>query len=163
PIIEHHVENIGLYTKTHLGKVGANTFNFVDNNFYEDIGGYYFYQVHSINSNGDTSYSNIAYISGDGKIYAPNSFSPNGDGLNDKFRFETLFITNAKTEQYADFEFQIFNRWGQIVYQSTDLHTPWDGSYQNKIVKPGIYHYKVKFTDGKEKRYHKVGIIHVIW
>jgi gliding motility-associated-like protein len=163
PIVEHHVENIGRFGKIYLNKIDAGIFNYTDRNFYEDIGGYYFYQIHSVNSNGDTSYSNIAYISGDGKIYSPNSFTPNGDGLNDVFRFKTLFVTNAKTEEYTDFEFTVLNRWGQIVYISTDLDNPWDGKYKGEIVKPGVYHYKVKFTDGKEKRFHDVGIIHVIW
>ncbi|GAA3922118.1 T9SS type B sorting domain-containing protein [Chitinophaga oryziterrae] len=54
-------------------------------------------------------------------IYVPSAFSPNGDGQNDHFRFIPVGITEYNF-------FRIFNRWGQLIYSSTDFRTGWDGT-----------------------------------
>jgi len=162
PIVKHQVEHIGRSGKKYLGKLEPTTFSYVYDAFYEDIDGYYFYQIYSVNSNGYTSYSNIAYISGDGKIYRPNAFSPNGDGVNDIFKFQTLFITNKFENVVADFDFTIYNRWGQQVFHTNDLQEGWDGFYNGKLVPDGVYQYRARFIDGKKLKYYHSGNIHVL-
>jgi gliding motility-associated-like protein len=62
----------------------------------------------------------IKYYTGP-DIYVPSAFSPNGDGQNDHFRFIPVGITEYNF-------FRIFNRWGQLIYSSTDFRTGWDGT-----------------------------------
>ena len=61
-----------------------------------------------------------------GSIFVPNTFTPNGDGNNDKFEI--------KGENIKDFELWIYNRWGELLFTSTDVNKTWDGSYQDIMV-----------------------------
>lgn len=58
-------------------------------------------------------------------VYIPNAFSPNGDGIND------LFFVQGKDIDPENFELQIFNRWGEVVFETNDITEKWDGSTPN--------------------------------
>jgi len=77
----------------------------------------------------------------------PNSFTPNGDGLNDRFAY---FYT-----EYYDIRTFIYNRWGQLIFEgeNTDF---WDGTFKGKIVPLGVYAYKIETMDkrSQEKKVH---------
>ncbi|ELR72317.1 hypothetical protein C900_01599 [Fulvivirga imtechensis AK7] len=80
------------------------------------------------------------------RINAPNAFTPNGDGRNDFF---TVFPILVSAE---DFQIFIFNRWGEMIFQSTDLasflETGWNGGYNNDPNRPlpgGTYAYRINF------------------
>jgi gliding motility-associated-like protein len=60
------------------------------------------------------------------EITLPNVFTPNGDGTNDFWQFVTL--TKA-----AEIEIQIVNRWGNLVFESSDLNFSWDGKILNRM------------------------------
>lgn len=66
-------------------------------------------------------------------LFIPNAFSPNGDGVNDRLCFTGKFIT--------DFYIAIYTRWGEKVYESTDLNQYWDGRYNGNWCMPGVYTY----------------------
>ncbi len=68
------------------------------------------------------------------RIIAANAFTPNEDGSNDLFEI--------RNEGTAEVELvQIFNRWGEIVFESSNLDDKWDGTYLNEPVNPGVYMY----------------------
>ena len=69
-------------------------------------------------------------------VIVPNAFTPNGDGLNDVF----MPILNGVN----DFELRIFNRYGEIIFMTTDPDTGWDGSYMGKAEEIGTYVYVIK-------------------
>lgn len=70
-----------------------------------------------------------------GTIYFPNSFTPDGDGFNDSFGGEGLLVTT--------YRLWVFNRWGQVVFESQDMGHRWDGRSSNgEEVPQGIYQYK---------------------
>lgn len=71
-------------------------------------------------------------------IYMPTAFSPNGDGMNDVFRIISKKIA-LKT-------FRVFNRWGELVFVTTDPNIGWNGEYKGKRL-PGAYVYYVSYTD----------------
>ncbi len=75
-------------------------------------------------------------------IYIPNAFTPNNDGVNDDFK---IFSKGVKT-----YELQIFNRWGEKIFESNSLTNGWDGTYKNKEMLPEVYVYvaKFEFLDG---------------
>jgi len=58
-------------------------------------------------------------------LYIPNAFTPNGDGLNDRFRISDI-------EPGKQWLLQIFNRWGTLIFQTNDLNTGWDGTCFNQ-------------------------------
>ncbi len=70
-------------------------------------------------------------------IFMPNIFSPNGDGSNDEFK---MFSSNIFEIDYL----RIFDRWGALVWESTDANEGWDGTYRGKPVNPGVYIYALE-------------------
>lgn len=80
----------------------------------------------------------------------PNAFTPNGDGLNDVFK-----IVNVSNERVVDF--RVFNRWGTIVYRSTDGDAAhgWDGNYKGQAQQTGVYGYliRIAYPDGNIETY----------
>lgn len=77
--------------------------------------------------------------------YIPNVFSPNGDGLNDVFN---VFGAGIRTV-----DLRIFNRWGELVFQSNNTWTGWDGTYKGQLQNPAVFTYyaAITYLDGKEK------------
>jgi len=73
----------------------------------------------------------------DNVLIIPNAFSPNGDGINDKWEIDGL-------KAYPACTVDIFNRWGQSVYSSTGYQYPWDGKYSGKPVPVATYYYVIK-------------------
>ncbi len=76
----------------------------------------------------------------------PNAFSPNGDGIND------IYKAKDNHKSIIDFHAYIFNRWGQKLYEWTDISGGWDGTFHGSPVKPGVYFVlvKAKGADGVE-------------
>lgn len=72
------------------------------------------------------------------KIVAPNSFTPNGDGLNDTFRV----IPNPMV---VSFKIVISNRWGEPIFKAIDQAFEWDGRLNGSLLPPGTYAYIMKF------------------
>lgn len=74
------------------------------------------------------------------KIKVPNAFSPNGDGVNDRWEIENL-------EAYVFATVRVFNRYGQIVYESRGYGVSWDGTYKGKPIPVGVYYYIIDFKN----------------
>ena len=89
-----------------------------------------------------------------GSIYIPNTFSPNGDGINDVFKI--------KAEEILTFELNIFDRWGLLIFATTDLEHSWDGTYKGRLVQQDAYIWKVKYSDYFEKRVELIGHVNVL-
>ncbi len=86
----------------------------------------------------------------------PNVFSPNGDLVNDFFTFEVI---NPK-----EFEVILFNRWGNIVYETTDASTFfWNGeSQEGNTAEDGVYFYKFKAVGYQEEEVSGQGFFHLV-
>ena len=80
----------------------------------------------------------------DVNLYIPNSFTPNGD-----YDIELLVY---RGDNIIDFDFSIFNRWGELMFQTNNLSEFWDGKYKNRVVPPGTYSYVAKIY-GKDAKY----------
>ena len=72
-------------------------------------------------------------------FYIPNIFSPNNDGINDRFK-----IIAERPEEFN--EIRLFDRWGNQMYFSTDILDSWDGSYKGQLLMPGVYVYRIIYT-----------------
>lgn len=82
---------------------------------------------------------------GDGSVFIPSAFSPNGDNANDIF-----FVRGANI---SDMEMAIYNQWGERLFFSDDQNVGWDGTYSGREVQLGTYVYIVRLTlaDGTEE------------
>ena len=97
------------------------------------------------------------YVKVDGVYYVnvPNAFTPNNDGINDYF-----FPIGVGIQPNEDFRFVIFNRWGDIIFESKSLDDPWDGTARSlggkTLVKQDVYVWKLEFLDAtREQNKHK--------
>ena len=81
-----------------------------------------------------------------GTFFFPNAFSPNGDGENDFLR-----IYYGNMDCIKSLQLLIYDRWGELVYETIDPNFSWDGTYQNKtlITQVLAYHLSVGFTDSQ--------------
>ena len=84
-------------------------------------------------------------------LYIPNTFTPNGDDLNDFFVPKGIGFDN--------FEMEIFNRWGERIYHTTDIDRPWDGRFkeEDEMVQDGVYVYKIWVKDFKDETHYFLG------
>jgi len=76
----------------------------------------------------------------DNLIFVPNAFSPNGDGLNDEFK------AIASSNQITSFHMYIYNRWGEQIFECSDITQGWDGEYKGQPSPTGAYVYKIAYT-----------------
>jgi len=74
-------------------------------------------------------------------VLVPNAFSPNGDGVNDRWE-----ITNLS--DYPGALVEVYNRYGQLIYKSTGYPSPWDGNYNGKPVPVATYYYVITLKNG---------------
>ncbi|AFM05660.1 PDK repeat-containing protein [Bernardetia litoralis DSM 6794] len=101
-----------------------------------------------------TTYSNTVRIDFRSFINLPNAFTPNGDNLNDTYGIESKFI--------KEFEMMIFNRWGEIVFQTNDVNGRWDGRYRNGFAPSGEYTLKIVAFDQRNKKHTLTEMIKLI-
>lgn len=91
----------------------------------------------------------VAVLQREYGVYAPNAFSPNDDGINDRW-----FIASGP-EGFTAEAVQIFNRWGGLVYEARNVDSGtswgWDGRHKNEPAEAGVYVYRalLRFDDGK--------------
>ena len=82
-------------------------------------------------------------------VFVPNAFSPNGDGKND--------ILYVRGEIIQEVVFKVYDRWGEKVFETTDLSHGWDGTFRGQPCEPGVYDYHLQVTCLGMKRYFKKG------
>lgn len=93
-------------------------------------------------------------------IFIPNTFTPNGDGIND------VFLPIGRN--IAALEIRIFDRWGTLLFESNDPDIGWDGTYRGEIVKNDMYAWRMRYrfqekSDGTLGREHQqLGHIQVL-
>lgn len=86
-------------------------------------------------ANGCSAVDTISIRVSDIRIYIPNVFSPNGDGINDQFQ--------VFAPELARFRMRIFSRWGDLVFGTEDQHFQWDGNLKEAMLPAGVYTYHI--------------------
>ena len=71
-------------------------------------------------------------------MYVPNAFSPNADGVND--------VLYVRGRCLANFTFQIFNRWGEKVFETGSQLLGWDGTFNGEPMNTGVFVYRLQGT-----------------
>ncbi len=80
------------------------------------------------------------------KLLLPKAFTPNNDGLNDKYGISNVFLVESLES------FEIFNRWGGKMWETNQLSDSWDGTSEGKEMSGGIYLYKIRYTCNGEPK-----------
>jgi gliding motility-associated-like protein len=85
-------------------------------------------------------------------FFIPNSFTPNGDGKNDKFKLIPF-------DNYKLVRFVIYNRWGAVVFTSTNINDGWNGTYKGFPQPTGSYIYYIELLNSNSEKIIKQGTI----
>jgi len=107
----------------------------------------------------DTGYQ-IITINPNYEIKIPNVFTPNTNGSNGG-RYDPNSLNNEVFHPYLEYtqeyRLQIFNRWGELVFESKDVNIGWDGYYKNELSQADVYVYKLEVTFINGAKATKVG------
>lgn len=95
------------------------------------------------------------YECNESAIYFPNAFTPNDD-VNNKF-------FDVKGYNIKSFHMLIYNRWGELIYETYSLEDKWDGYYEGRLVQLDVYVYTALWQDIKEKWGSKTGTVTVLY
>ena len=97
----------------------------------------FIYEICSVECTDDCDEGTVSITvnQGVGSCDVPNTFTPNNDGANDTFIVPCLEIDRLNNKV------QIFNRWGDIVFEQEDYRNNWDGTYNGNPLPPGVYFY----------------------
>ncbi len=155
-VSEYSIEYFNNQSNVFESLSNSSSLNYTDNHFLELDNSliekcYRIVGHQSLGSN--KSASNILCLKYQPTIFVPNSFSPNGDGLNDKFEIVSMGLTEIKVE--------IYNRWGVLLFETNNEKNYWDGTYQNTSVPIGGYIVLVN-AKSNQGSYHYSGSINIL-
>ncbi len=138
-----------------IGKVAANENSFIDMNARQSCSPYYIYRVravsyvHAATGNIASSLSNEANALPHSTLFVPNAFSPDLNNINENF--------GPKGQYISRYKFQIYNRWGEKIFETNDCMVPWDGTFKNERCQEGVYLYHIEALGADNKSYNLQG------
>lgn len=144
----------GLFNK--VGSVNGNTLNTVDTSMNYDWG-QYTYMIRAregIKGWGAMSNSNWVVLGQNPLLWVPEAFSPNGDGINDEWKWVSIFV---KT-----FHIKLYNRWGELIFETTDKHDYWKGLYRNREFHNNVYVWYVEYSGWDDSKHNQSGTLTVL-
>ncbi|MBL7836995.1 MAG: gliding motility-associated C-terminal domain-containing protein, partial [Bacteroidetes bacterium] len=110
------------------------------------------YRISATKIGTDTvSWSNDICFNFEPTLFIPDAFSPNIDDVNDKF--------SVKGGALKTFNFMIYNRWGEKLYETDDLNFAWDGTYKGQDQPQDVYMFYCYYTGFDGKKYSTKGTI----
>ena len=98
----------------------------------------------------------IPAIESDFSIYIPNTFTPNGDGVNDSWSPSCSGISDD------EYQLWIFDRWGNFIFQASQQNNVWDGTHNGKKCLVDTYTWKLKLTDVFQEEHKYMGHINLL-
>lgn len=101
----------------------------------------------------DTTYVTIT-VEEQSTVYVPNTFTPNGSGSNEVF---FAYGTNV-----AAFQMYVFDRWGNLIFESNDILKGWDGTYKNNPCQEDTYVWRILWSDAQNKKHKMIGHVNLI-
>lgn len=140
---------------------GMTSYNATDDiSNFSSSGGMFTYYVEAIEDNftpypfTEISRSNQSSVNQQSDIFIPNAFMP--DGINKIFKPVTVFIPNN------GYTFQIYTRWGEMIFQTNDPNAGWDGTLHGEKAETGMYVYYVHFTRPNGAMFQRTGHVSLI-
>ncbi|OFY68968.1 MAG: hypothetical protein A3G23_10430 [Bacteroidetes bacterium RIFCSPLOWO2_12_FULL_37_12] len=129
--------------------------DFKDENLEREYG-LFFYKVLAYENGSDSliSSSNVIELPQRPFVFAPNAFTPDGDGINDVFEIKNSFV--------KEYWLQIFDRWGLLIYETHNPFEFWDGTYKGKKVMMDAYAYLVRASGYTGLKISRSGTVTVL-
>lgn len=93
-------------------------------------------------------------VCGDPDIFIPSAFTPNSDNTNDD-----LYVRGNNIDAFI---FRVYDRWGELVFETTDQQVGWDGTFKGKACDPAVYDYYLEATCIDQEKFFKKGNITLI-
>lgn len=93
----------------------------------------------------------VVIVEPDFTFYIPNAFTPNNNRKNEAFR------PYGEGVDWDTYELYIFTRWGEQIYYTVDIESPWDGTYKGAQVESGVYVYRIGIEDLKGGKHEYTG------
>lgn len=123
---------------------------------FPDVAGDYLVRLIATTTEGcvDTAFANVP-IKDVLIYYVPNTFTPDNDDFNEMFM--PVFHSGFDPQ---DYNLLIFNRWGEIVFESNDATVGWDGTYNNNLAQDGTFTWKITFKRSDSDK-HQIAVGHV--
>ncbi len=103
-----------------------------------------------------TASDTIKVVSDCGEIYFPTAFTPNGDGRNE------YFGPLGNLYAITDYQLSVYNRWGQMVFQSTDPFRKWNGVLSSGLIDASTYTWFARFTYRDQKNMLRKGTVTIV-
>ena len=113
---------------------------------YQQYGIYHSYQVVENSYGCKARYYIDIEIKPEFRFFIPNAFTPTGNGLNDVFMPKIMGV--------RDYHFMIFDRWGQLFFETDDINTGWDGTFKGNKCQEDVYVWKITCVDLPEQMDH---------
>jgi gliding motility-associated-like protein len=104
----------------------------------------------------DTAYQQIIFDN-DPFYYVPNTFIPDGDGVNDIWN-----VVFSSPEDVKKYSMQIFDRWGELIFETKNIYQGWDGTYRNSQCQDGTYVWKLTFSWDDYRTFQKLGHVNLL-
>ncbi len=152
----------GQSNMTPIGQVSSGNILYIDDvSAFSSDNNYISYFVEAIEGAGifydfqDTSRSNIAEAVQESSVYMPNGFIPNGVSGDLK---PVLSYVGESGYLYI-----IYNRWGQMIFQTNQRDQGWDGTYQGQFVESGVYVYLIRYSNALNERVEIAGNVAVVF
>ncbi len=153
----------GSFEVSPVATLSDTSLSFLDDVYdFSEMNGNFCYYLQAVEGEGNphglkgVSKSDVVCVTQLPRLYIPNAFTPNGDGHNDVFKPENVFV--AVTE----YNLVIYDRRGQKVFETNDPETGWDGYFKGDIVQTGVYPYYLFMRAGDSEPFHKGGTITVL-
>lgn len=113
------------------------------------------YRIKVTSNDNQLSYSNIVAFELKSRIFIPNAFSPDGDGLNDYFKPDIRFIKS--------YTLSVFDRWGELIFYEQNSQNGWDGNFKGSKVPTGTYVFLLEGLDFYGNIINKKGTVTVYY
>lgn len=97
------------------------------------------YWVEVTDDHGCTNIASVTLVPCDIELLIPNAFTPNGDGLNDEFG------PLVPKVELVNYKMLIYNKWGQLLYETTDISKGWDGTFNGQPSQMDVYSYVITY------------------
>jgi gliding motility-associated-like protein len=131
------------------GVPGTSDQEFPTVHFPDDAAGTYPVQLVVTNVHGCTdTIIRMVVIDGYYALYAPNAFTPDGDGVND------TWIPRIRDQDQRLYQVRVFDRWGEEVWASTDPGKGWDGRLDGELLKTGVFVWKLETREANTSVRH---------
>ncbi len=122
----------------------ANTIN--PTHIFSEAGTYQVQAIANLDCGADTITKTISVVNCNCNLYVPNAFTPNNDGTNDQFN-------PIIACEISQFDFSVFDRWGELIFNTSNPADNWDGKYKSKDCAVDVYAWLLTYTaaDGSSK------------